>query len=66
MQIVEFAHRFDMSAVAEGIETKGELQTLRNIGCDRGQGYFFARPMPKDKFVKMVLEHAKTKKASSG
>jgi EAL domain-containing protein (putative c-di-GMP-specific phosphodiesterase class I) len=62
--IVEFAHRFGMSAVAEGIETKGELQTLRNIGCDRGQGYFFARPMPKDKFAKIVLDHVKAKKAS--
>src|SRR5262249_50545964 len=62
--IIEFAHRFDMSAVAEGIETKGELQTLRNMGCDSGQGYFFARPMPKDKFAKMVLEHAKPVPAS--
>jgi EAL domain-containing protein (putative c-di-GMP-specific phosphodiesterase class I) len=62
--IVEFAHRFNLSAVAEGIETKGELQTLRNIGCDMAQGYFFARPMPKDKFAKMVLEHTKHKKTS--
>ena len=59
--IVEFAHRFNISAVAEGIETKGELQTLRDIGCDMAQGYFFARPMPKDKFAKMVLEHTKPK-----
>jgi EAL domain-containing protein (putative c-di-GMP-specific phosphodiesterase class I) len=57
--IVEFAHRFNISAVAEGIETKGELQTLRDIGCDMAQGYLFARPMPKDKFAKMVLEHTK-------
>jgi EAL domain-containing protein (putative c-di-GMP-specific phosphodiesterase class I)/CheY-like chemotaxis protein len=57
--IVEFAHRFHMNAVAEGIETKGELQTLRSIGCDMGQGYFFARPMPKDKFTKLVLERVK-------
>jgi EAL domain-containing protein (putative c-di-GMP-specific phosphodiesterase class I) len=62
--IVEFAHRYNISAVAEGIETKGELQTLRAIGCDMAQGYFFARPMPKDKFAKMVLEHAKTKKSA--
>jgi EAL domain-containing protein (putative c-di-GMP-specific phosphodiesterase class I) len=62
--IIEFAHRFNISAVAEGIETKGELQTLRDIGCDMAQGYFFARPMPKDKFAKMVLEHTKQKKPS--
>jgi EAL domain-containing protein (putative c-di-GMP-specific phosphodiesterase class I) len=61
--IIEFAHRFNISAVAEGIETKGELQTLRDIGCDMAQGYFFARPMPKDKFAKMVLEHTKQKKS---
>ena len=60
--IVEFAHRFNVSAVAEGIETKGEFETLRDLGCDMAQGYFFARPMPKDKFAKMVLEHTKQKK----
>jgi EAL domain-containing protein (putative c-di-GMP-specific phosphodiesterase class I) len=59
--IIEFAHRFGISAVAEGIETKGEYQALREMGCDMAQGYFFARPMPKDKFAKLVLEHAKQK-----
>jgi EAL domain-containing protein (putative c-di-GMP-specific phosphodiesterase class I) len=59
--IVEFAHRFGIAAVAEGIETKAEYQALREMGCDMAQGYFFARPMPKDKFAKLVLEHAKQK-----
>jgi len=31
--------------VAEGIETEGQLQVLREIGCDIGQGFLFAHPL---------------------
>jgi EAL domain-containing protein (putative c-di-GMP-specific phosphodiesterase class I) len=34
--------------VAEGIETKAQLDMLREIGCDLGQGYYFAAPMDVD------------------
>ena len=57
--IVEFAHRAGISAVAEGIETKGELEFLRKVGCDAGQGYLFARPLPKDQFVALVRQRLK-------
>jgi len=33
--------------VAEGVETKDQLQWLRQIGCDEVQGFYFARPMPE-------------------
>jgi len=44
--IVSLAHALDMQAVAEGVETAQQLQALRQLGCDQGQGYLFARPMP--------------------
>jgi len=35
---------YNASLVAEGIETKGELETLRSLGCPLGQGFFLGRP----------------------
>jgi EAL domain-containing protein (putative c-di-GMP-specific phosphodiesterase class I) len=49
--IVELAHRFGLKTVAEGIETHHESHKLQGIGCDIGQGYLFAKPMPKEQFM---------------
>ena len=44
--IVEIAHTLNLRVVAEGIETDTQLGVLRDLGCDYGQGYLLARPMP--------------------
>ena len=44
--MIQLAHGLGMVALAEGIETDGELAFLRAAGCTRGQGFLFARPMP--------------------
>ena len=46
--VVELAHRFGSTAVAEGIETQSDLAVIRRTGCDIGQGYLFSHPMPKE------------------
>jgi diguanylate cyclase (GGDEF)-like protein/PAS domain S-box-containing protein len=43
--ITSLAHTLGMSVVAEGIETAGQFNRLRSLGCDYGQGYLFARPL---------------------
>ncbi|BCD96673.1 EAL domain-containing protein [Marinagarivorans cellulosilyticus] len=43
---ITLAHNLRMLVVAEGIETKQQLEVLKSYGCDYGQGYFIARPMP--------------------
>jgi diguanylate cyclase (GGDEF)-like protein len=43
--VVGLAHSFGLAAVGEGIETAGQLAELRRLGCDSGQGYFFAHPV---------------------
>jgi EAL domain-containing protein (putative c-di-GMP-specific phosphodiesterase class I) len=49
--IIELAKRFDLKTVAEGIETAHESHKMQGIGCDIGQGYLFAKPMPKAEFL---------------
>jgi predicted signal transduction protein with EAL and GGDEF domain len=40
------AHGLRITVVAEGIETEAQFELLRAMGCDVGQGYLFARPLP--------------------
>ncbi|HQY16564.1 MAG TPA: bifunctional diguanylate cyclase/phosphodiesterase, partial [Ilumatobacteraceae bacterium] len=44
--VVNLGHSLGLSVVAEGVETPLQLTRLREIGCDRGQGYLFGRPRP--------------------
>jgi EAL domain-containing protein (putative c-di-GMP-specific phosphodiesterase class I) len=44
--IVGLAHNLSMSIVAEGVETQGQVDFLKAIGCDVAQGYLFGRPVP--------------------
>jgi EAL domain-containing protein (putative c-di-GMP-specific phosphodiesterase class I) len=62
--IVELAHRLGSKAVAEGVETAAELRTLHAMGCDMGQGYLFARPMPRDHFLHLLRERGKGRPSS--
>jgi EAL domain-containing protein (putative c-di-GMP-specific phosphodiesterase class I) len=57
--IIALAHRIGSKAVAEGIETALELKALHRMGCDLGQGYLFARPMPRDHFLNLLRERGK-------
>lgn len=44
--IVNLAHDLDMQVTAEGVETPGQAEWLRSVGCDRLQGYLVSRPLP--------------------
>ena len=44
--LVSLAHALGLLAIAEGIESDGQLTSLRELGCDLAQGYLFARPAP--------------------
>ncbi|HEY6888087.1 MAG TPA: EAL domain-containing protein [Solirubrobacter sp.] len=46
--IVGLAKTIGLKVVAEGIETREQLDMLRDIGCDLGQGYYFSKPMDFD------------------
>jgi EAL domain-containing protein (putative c-di-GMP-specific phosphodiesterase class I) len=48
--IIVMAHNLGLDVIAEGIETETQSAFLRGEGCDEGQGFLFARPMPADEF----------------
>jgi diguanylate cyclase (GGDEF)-like protein len=48
--IIDLAHRFGLSVVAEGAENSETVNALKTLGCDKVQGYAFARPIPSDQF----------------
>jgi diguanylate cyclase (GGDEF)-like protein len=52
--MIELAHALELTAIAEGIETAEQLELLRELGCDLGQGYYFARPEAADEVVGLL------------
>src|SRR6185503_17384500 len=46
--VIALAHGLGIEVVAEGIETAPQSARLRELGCDRGQGYYYARPQPPE------------------
>lgn len=48
--IIVMAHELGMQVIAEGVETPEQARLLTEAGCDHGQGYHFARPMPAEDF----------------
>ena len=43
--VIQLAHALHLTVVAEGVETAGQRDILKAMGCDELQGYFYARPM---------------------
>lgn len=48
--MIDLVHALGLQATAEGIETAEQLQQLRLLGCDFGQGYHLAAPVPALEF----------------
>ncbi len=52
--VISLAHGLGIDVVAEGIETAGQLRWLRELACDRGQGYYYAKPLPADELTLLL------------
>jgi diguanylate cyclase (GGDEF)-like protein/PAS domain S-box-containing protein len=59
--LVSLAHALGLVAIAEGIESPGQLSSLRDLGCDLAQGFLFARPKPPEELTELLRGPAKTK-----
>ena len=54
--IIELNKSLNVRTVAEGVETKAQLEFLKNIGCDIAQGYYFSKPIPKQAFDELLKQ----------
>jgi EAL domain-containing protein (putative c-di-GMP-specific phosphodiesterase class I) len=52
--VIAMAHKLNLRVVAEGIETKEQIDFLRANRCEYGQGYLIARPMPADELESYI------------
>jgi EAL domain-containing protein (putative c-di-GMP-specific phosphodiesterase class I) len=52
--VIELAHAFDMTTVAEGVETPEQLAYLTRCGCDESQGFLHSRAVPKSEFERLL------------
>ncbi|MBI1353995.1 MAG: EAL domain-containing protein [Acidobacteria bacterium] len=57
--MVTLAHSLDMRAVAEGVEAPAHLETLRELGFDRAQGFCLGRPMPAEQLTQLLAGEAR-------
>jgi diguanylate cyclase (GGDEF)-like protein len=54
--IIDLARAFRLTTVAEGVETRQQLEFLRRAGCCQSQGYLHSKPMAGEEFL-FVLQH---------
>jgi diguanylate cyclase (GGDEF)-like protein len=52
--IISIGHNLNLGVIAEGIEQTNQLDELRKAGCNTGQGYLFARPVPPDEIPELL------------
>lgn len=55
--IIELVHKFHIQTVAEGVESKHQVEHLKAVGCDYVQGYVFHRPMSQADFARLLDEN---------
>ena len=52
------AHALDIKVVSEGVEDDKQLKMLEDIGCEIGQGFLFAKPMPIADYDKLLSDYS--------
>ncbi len=60
---IRMIHQMELNILVEGVETEDQIKLLEPMGVNYLQGYFFSKPVPKDKFLKIVHESDTRSKA---
>ncbi|SMF49982.1 EAL domain-containing protein [Pseudobacteriovorax antillogorgiicola] len=58
--IIDMAMGMGLPSIAEGIETEGDFETLKQMGCEFGQGYLFAKPLSYPQAISYLLKQKET------
>lgn len=58
-QVVLMSEKLDLGLLAEGVETREQVEVLQGIGCDHVQGYYYAKPMPEEEFFALLKAQQK-------
>ncbi|MHA6624838.1 putative bifunctional diguanylate cyclase/phosphodiesterase [Pseudonocardia sichuanensis] len=64
--VIGLAHGLDLTVTAEGIETADQLERLRALGCDVGQGWLFAKAVPAEEIAGMLRAHRSAGEPTAG
>jgi EAL domain-containing protein (putative c-di-GMP-specific phosphodiesterase class I) len=54
------AHNLNMKVLAEGVETKEQLQFLKSQDCDEAQGFLFSPPIPDIEFSRLLAKSSRS------
>ena len=55
--VIDLAHNFDLTVVAEGVENQATLKELKRMGCDIAQGYVISHAIPSDALIEWLKHH---------
>ncbi|MEP6883922.1 MAG: EAL domain-containing protein [Gammaproteobacteria bacterium] len=64
--IISLAHSLRLKVVAEGVETQGQLELLKSLGCDQYQGYYFSPALPPAEFAALLRRSNESQEAFMG
>ncbi len=63
--IIAMAHALGLKVVAEGVETAGQMEFLRDCGCEYAQGFLFGRALPYDEFEELLTDQHNAARSAS-
>ncbi|MEG3436809.1 EAL domain-containing protein [Pannus brasiliensis CCIBt3594] len=52
--VVTLGHNLHLDVIAEGIETEAQMNTLKSLDCEYGQGYYFSKPLPSEEAARLL------------
>lgn len=60
--MIDIARLLEVPVIAEGVETKEQMELLKKLGCDIIQGYYFSKPLPPEEFGILIEKELREKK----
>ena len=56
-ELLSLSKQLNMKVIAEGVETKDQIEFLKENGCDAIQGYYYSKPLPENEFIEYLSKH---------